>query len=76
MYASVGSSVVFQPPEDVGQLFVPGLNDKGTHALNEIGRGVLGDVRSEPVTSGDSIDKLIQSPVGKTVIISGNPSVH
>lgn len=73
---AAGSTVVFQAPQDLRQMYIPGIVDRATRALNASGTRALGNFRYQPVPSGDAIDQAILALQGKTVVIYGNPVLH
>ncbi len=71
-----GGHISFQAPPDLLQMYIPGTVDPASRTLNAEGRKALHLVRSQRISSGDEIDRLIQTIPGKFVVLPANPTLH
>lgn len=70
------STIVFQAPPDLGQMYIPNIVDPLAKSLNANGKRAFGFFRYIPISSGDATDQFLMAVQGKTIFIVGNPSLH
>lgn len=74
---SAGSVIIYQAPPDLLQTYVPGLkNTDYARADPEVENALIPVGMPHALPGPDAIDKAIMNASGKTVYLSGNPTLH
>ena len=73
---AANSTITFQPPTDLFQLYLPNIREPQVKQLSAEGKKAIQFCQATPISSGDAIDKTIQNMPKKTIIIPGNPQLH
>lgn len=73
---AAGSTITFQPPDDLMQTYLPNIVDSASRTLNSDGQRALRIVAAVRLGGDDVVDRAIKTLPGKNIIVPGNPKIH